>query len=220
MFTRTGAGQVSARNGARLTPIAAIISLLVVSLFVYRGSYAAFTDYTDNQGNAWAAGTVTLVNDPDGDGTFGNATTAEFDESGLIPGDSNSGCIDVRFDGSIAAASLTTVALYTANLSDTDGGGDSGDAAKLSDDLDVAVNVYDAGETCATASPTRTEIRSAVPLDQLPTAFASGVDSGWTPASAGEVRAFEFTWTLGADTANDAQGDSADVDFVWEIQTS
>jgi hypothetical protein len=56
-------------------------------------------------------------------------------------------------------------------------------------------------------------------LGSMPTAFP-GVDSTWKPLVNGEIRAFEFTWTLGTDTAGDAQGDAAQVDFVWELQTS
>lgn len=200
--------------------IAAVASLLLVSVFVVRGSYAVFSGTTDNVNNSWAAGTVELTNDPDGGG-YGDATTAEFNASELIPGDTATGCIDVRYDGSVtAAASLTNVILYTANLADTDGGSDSGDAAKLSDDLDMVVTIYDPGETCATASPTTTQIFASAALDTMPTAFGSGIDSAWKPAANGEIRAFGFTWTLGSDTLNDAQGDSAQVDFVWEIQTN
>ena len=204
------------RRRARMA--GAVISLLAVSFFVVSGSYAVFSDSTDNTGDQWAAGTVSLTNDPEGDSTFGDATTAEFNESALAPGDTGAGCIDVRYEGTITG-SLTNVFLYTANLNDTDGGSDSGDAAKLSDDLDIVVNIYGSGETCATVSPTKTEIFATNPLDSMPTSFGAGVDSGWQPSATNEVRAFEFTWTLGTDTANDAQGDSAQVDFVWEIQT-
>jgi hypothetical protein len=204
----------------RIRLIAAVVSLILVSAFIVRGSYAVFSDTTDNVDNAWAAGSVALTNDPDGGG-FSDATTAEFNESELIPGDSAAGCIEVRYDGDVTApADLTNVFLYTANLADTDGGSDSGDAAKLSDDLDMVVYIYDAGETCATGTPTTTQIFASAALGTMPTAFGSGIDSGWKPAASGEVRAFQFTWTLGTDTANDAQGDATEIDFVWEIQTS
>jgi len=201
--------------------VAAVISLFLVSFFVYNGSYAAFSGTTDNVSNSWAAGSVDLTNDPDGSG-FGNATTAEFTESALIPGDTATGCIDVRYDGTVGAASLSSVVLYTANLADTDGGSDTGDAAKLSDDLDLEVGIYPAGQTCATAVGPAVSISGLNPvtLDSMPTTYAGGYDSLWTPAATGEVRAFEFTWTLGTDTADDAQGDSAQVDFVWEIRTN
>jgi hypothetical protein len=206
---------------ARWRLAAALFSLIAVSLLVVRGSDAVFSDATDNTANTWNAGTVTLANDPENDGTFGDATTAEFTASTLIPGDTGTGCIDVRYDGTVTAgASLTNVVLYTANLIDTDGGSDAGDGAKLSDDLDLVVNVYGAGEDCSTAVPTKTEVFASAPLDTMPASYATGVDSGWKPAAGGEVRAFEFAWTLGADTANDAQGDAAQIDFVWEIQTS
>ena len=75
------------RAGPSMRMVAALVSLLVVSFFVYRGSSAAFSDPTDNVDNTWAAGSVALTNDPEGDGTYGDATTAEFNESDLIPGD-------------------------------------------------------------------------------------------------------------------------------------
>lgn len=210
---------VAIERAKRARLVAALLSLVVVSFFVYRGSAAIFADTTDNVTNNWAAGSLALTNDPDGSG-FGDATTAEFNESGLIPGDTSSGCIDVRYDGTVtAAASLTDVFLYTANLADSDGGSDSGDGAKLSDDIDIVVNIYAASETCATASPTKTLIFASDALDNMPTTFGIGINSGWKPSATGEIRAFEFVWTLGADTASDAQGDSTQVDFVWEIQT-
>lgn len=210
--------EATPRRGMRLAGM--VFSLLAVSFFVYRGSYAAFYDMTDNTANQWAAGSVTLTNDPDGDGTFGGSTTAEFNESTLVPGDTGTGCIDVKYEGTITdSASLTNIALYIANLSDTDGGSDTGNGAKLSDDLDIVVNIYAATETCATLVPNKTLILASSPLATLPTSFGTGVDTGWKPSATNEVRAFEFTWTLGSDTANDAQGDSAQVDLVWEIQT-
>ncbi|MDH3731256.1 MAG: hypothetical protein OES13_09065 [Acidimicrobiia bacterium] len=211
--------QSNETSNGRLRVIAAFISLLLISFFVYNGSYAAFSGTTDNVTNTWAAGQVELTNDPDGSG-FGDATTAEFTESALIPGDSDTGCIDVRYDGSVTnPLSLTNVHLYIANLVDTDFGGDAGAAAQLSDDLDMVVAIHPALSTCATPVGVPVQIFSGS-LDSMPSAFGGGIDSLWKPVLNGETRAFQFTWTLGSDTADDAQGDAAQVDFVWEIQTS
>ena len=79
----------------RIQATAALLSLLIVSALVYRTSSAAFTDNTDNPANNWAAGTVTLVDD-DGD----NASSAMFDTTNMVPGDSISNCIEVDYTGS------------------------------------------------------------------------------------------------------------------------
>lgn len=191
-----------------------VIALALVSALVVRTSEAAFTATTNNTDNSFAAGSLALTNDHDGDGRYAASTTAEFAVTDLAPGDSGAGCIDVRYGGTLTGADLGNVAFYVANVNDTDGGAGAG---QLSGDLDVVVAVHDAGETCTTAVGAATVVQSSAALSAYPTTFAAGADSGWQPSASGEVRAFEFTWTLGADTTDGAQGDSVTVDFVWEV---
>lgn len=195
--------------------LAGVIALLLVSVLITRTSQAAFTARTANPSNDFLSGTMLLENNPGGG--FGASTSAEFTEIGLVPGDTGTGCIDVKYSGSVTdAADLTNVVFYVTNLVDGDGSGtDTLAAAQLSDDLDLDISVNDG--TCT--SPGAPVASTSGTLASFDGGFTTGWDSTWQPASNGEVRAFEFTWTLGSDTLDDAQGDSAAFTLNWEINS-
>lgn len=197
---------------------AAFVAVLASSAVVVQTSRAAFTAQTTNDANSFMAGTLALSHDA--------PTSSRFAVSGWVPGDTATECIEVTYTGT--ASTSSGVRLFAAGLVDVDGAADSGAAARLSDDLDLTIAVYAAGQTCATASPTATVLYGAgtpsgadgtiAGLAAGHTGYANALVSGWTPTTSPETRAFRITATLGADTADDAQGDSATVDFVWEIQ--
>lgn len=198
-----------ARNN--VVAAAALISVLLASFLVMRTSRAAFTAQTTNDANSFAAGALALTHDA--------PTSARFSASGWVPGDSQEECFDVTYTGT--ASSNSGIRLFAANLNDVDGGGGgTGAALQLSDDLDVVITILDPGETCATPAPTATGLFSDTlqAMAANHTGYADGIDPTWTPAGSPETRAFVVTVTLGADTADDAQGDSATVDLTWEIQ--
>lgn len=213
-----GNGRATTRQELLVVLLAGVLALLLVSALITRTSQAAFTARADSPGNQFVSGSMLLEGDHDGDGTFSATTGAEFNEVGMVPGDSGTGCIDVRYGGSVTdAADLTNVVFYVTDVVDTDGSGtDVGTAAQLSDDLDLTVSVNDG--TCAV--PGTTVASTAGTLASFDGDFTtSSWDTTWKPTTTGEVRAFEFTWTLGADTADDAQGDSAAVTLVWEVNS-
>ncbi len=78
------------------------LSLLLVGFLVVTGSRAAFTDTTDNTGNNWATGTVSLSDD--------DTTLAMFNASGLKADDVIENCLVVTYDGSLDS----DVTLYAA----------------------------------------------------------------------------------------------------------
>lgn len=187
-----------------------IAGVALVSTMVVRASSAAFTGSTSNDANSWDAGTVSLT---DNDGA-----AAKFTVTNMKPGATGTACIEVKYTGSITP--VEAIKLY-GTVTNTDGAGGATNVAsgQLSDDLDIVVNVFAATQTCATGTPTRTAVYTGT-LGTLPTAYASGSATSWTPTGgANEVRAFELTYTLGSDTANDAQGDGADANFVWEASS-
>lgn len=198
------------KNSTILSLGAAATSLVLVSFLVLQTTSATFTDSTSSPGESWTAGTVVL---DDNDGG-----TALFSVDGLVPGDTGSKCIEVTYSGS---ADPSAVKLYVSALADTDGaGGDTAVASgQLSDDLDLTVDLYAAGESCATGTPT-TNVFSGT-LNTFGTAntdYSSGVGT-WDPTASSDLtRAYNFTWTLGTDTADDAQGDGSTATFTWETQ--
>lgn len=180
----------------KLNLTAAVMALLLVSVAVLRLSSAAFTGTTDNTGNNWAAGTVTLTDDDLGSALF-NATN-------LAPGDTGSNCIDVTYTGSV---DTSAVKLYAA-LTDTDGLG-----AHLDMVIERGAQVVD----CALFVSAESVYTGT--LDGMGTSFATGHGT-WAPTGGSNaVVTYKFVWTLGSDTPDTAQGDSVQADFTWEAQS-
>lgn len=191
------------RSGSRTIQavIGSVAAVALVAAMVVRTTDAAFTDTTENAGNSWDAGTVTLTDD--------DAGSAMFTVTDMAPGDSNTSCIEVTYNGSITPSSA--VDLY-ASVSETVVSGDG-----LGNDLDVTVDIGGAGETCDVAL-TKTSVYSGT-LAAFNTS-SSPISTGWTPAPGSDTtRAFEFTATLGSDTPNSAQGEGADATFTWSASS-
>lgn len=179
---------------------AAAISLALVSLLVLRVSSAAFSAQTDNPGNSWATGQIALSDDDGG-------ASALFDVTGMVPGGSETNCITVTYTGDIDPG---VVKLY-ADV--TDGG--------LGPHLDVTVREGDGGGfgDCTGFSTTAT-LETDVTLN----AFAAHADYAtgagtWDPSATGQTKTYQIVVTLGTDTPDAVQGDSAQATFTWETTT-
>jgi hypothetical protein len=181
----------------------ALAGTALVSGMVLQVSSAAFSDTTENPGNSWAAGTVALS-----DSRAGSAMFAAVD---MVPGDGDSQCIEVTYDGSVTPSEAIALHAVVTESADAVGNG-------LGDDLDVTVEVGPAGADCTTtAAGAGTSIYTGA-LSGFHAA-ADPLTTGWTPdaedAAADMRRPFWFTITLGDDTPNDAQGDGATAAFTW-----
>jgi hypothetical protein len=170
---------------------AVAVGFLASGALVWQSSRAAFTASTDNRGNSWSAGTLSLSEN--------GVSSTLFDATGLKPGTTGSGCVDVTYGGSVHAV----VKLYALT---------SGPLAPF---VNLTIEAGDPG--CAGA-------RSAVYTGTLAglgsTAgdFAHGVDT-WAPAGrSGARRGYHVTWALRDDNA--AQGLAATTRFTWEAQSS
>jgi hypothetical protein len=191
------------RRRRRILALASIpLGLMASGLFVWQASQAAFTATTVNPANSWTAGTVTLTDDDTG--------TAMFAATGLTPGSTGTKCIEVTYNGTIAASG---VRLY---------GGSTPGTPDLSPYLDLTIDegsgaTFAAGcgsfvlgsnlytGTLGTFASTRTN-------------YASGV-SAWAPAAAGAKKVYRFTYTLDAATPDSAQGGTATATFNWEARS-
>lgn len=198
--------------------LAGVLALALVSVMVVRTSSAVFSGTTDTAAS-WDAGTVTLTDD---DGAI--HASANLTLTNLKPGDSGFDCIEVTYGGSLVGADLAGVKLYASSVTNTDGAaGDTNVASgKLSDDLDVTIQTLDATNwalTDCTNFLLGTSIFATAPVDNLGTSYATGHGS-WAPAATNETFYYKVAWTLGTDTANDAQGDGTDVTFTWEAQSA
>lgn len=194
-----------ARRVLGLTVVPA--SLVITGLFVSASSYAVFNAKTTNGPNAWNTGTVLLENDASGGPASG---TAMF-SANVTPGSTGTRCLTVTSTGSVPSA----VRLYGSNLGSTN---------DLAGWLTVAVRMGTAtsttGGACTGFTPSAT-VFPAAHLDTFPTAGYAGGLGTWSPSGSGtESRVFEFTYSMDSAAPNSTQGGSANIDFVWEAQTS
>lgn len=176
--------------------IAAVIAALAAMLMAVQATNAAFTAQTSNAANSLAAGTVELT-DNDGD-------SAMFAVTDMVPGQTETACIEVTYSGSVdsevrvfGAATGTGLDAYL-DLTIERGTGDCttfGDATAFWTGTNG-----DLGDFLGSA-----------------TDFASGSDA-WQPTGGApdDTVPYRFTMTLQDD--NNAQGLATSITFTWEAQ--
>lgn len=177
-------------------PLAVIVSGLVIG----QASSAAFSSNTDNPSNAWNTGSVEIGDDDQG--------AAMFHETGLEPGAAGSRCIAVTSTGSLDS----TVRFFA----------DAPTGTTLADAITMTVTQGTGGGfgDCTGFTPAAADATVFDGSLSTLASTASDFDSGlgdWT-AGEGETRTFKIDWTVDEDAANDTQGESAGVDFVWEAR--
>lgn len=199
-------------TAVRLTVV--LLAVLLASFSILTTSRAAFTDTTDNNGNNFGAGTVSIVDDDTG--------SVMFDVSDMAPGEVVENCILVTYTGSLDTSG---VRLYTANQGTTT-------ATNLAPQLNVTIDEgtgaafvateLGGGEGDCTGFTLGSTLVSGVPMDTLAATyvdFASGL-SAWAPlGGSSDARSYRITVELDAATTDAFQGMDAQIDFVWEAQS-
>ena len=177
---------------------AAVIAVMAAFLLAFQATNSAFSSQTDNTGNAFGAGTVTLTDNDSG--------TAMFSATNMAPGDTVVGCIEVTYSGSLDPE----VRLFGAATAGTG----------LEAYLDLTVERGDGD--CTTFGASTAVWTNGVDGDMgvffgSATDYASGVDS-WQPTGGApnDTVPYRFTVTL-QDNAS-AQGLTATASFTWEAQ--
>lgn len=205
MATLTGP---EGRRGPRtrtLLLIALPIALILSAVIIWQASYATFSRTTDNPGNTFSSGTVSLTDD-DNDGT------AMFAVSGLVPSNSGSTCIKVSYGGNVASAG---VKLYIKPLDLTAASADIAPYLKLT----VERGTGGSFKNCAGFTPAET-VTPAITLDTFAAdhdSYADGFGS-WAPATAADA-VYKFSYVFDAAAPNSAMGKTAEVTFTWETQS-
>lgn len=180
---------------------AAVSAVLIAVLMVMGVSRALFTNPTSNDANAWSSGNVILVNQnalvDGGSPSFDETGVAIFSSAAMAPGDSNTVCFEVIYQGSVDADILLDSVLVT-GLNDN----------SIADELNLTITRYtDAGCTVGAA------------VVASGTLSAPGItETAWQPAVAGtdESRYYEITVTLDAAAPNTVQNSTANgVEFEW-----
>lgn len=171
------------------------VALVASSALVFNASHAAFSANTTNGVNNWTAGSLALVDD--------DVNVAMFNVTGLKPGSTGSKCINVTYNGDIAAA----VKLYGTGVTGT-----------LGSYLNLTVEEGTGGTTASCTGFTGgTSIYSGTlaAFGTGKTDFATGIGS-FAPTGSAQSKSYRFTYTL-ADN-NLAQGQTASATFKWEAQ--
>jgi len=194
----------SGRN-AKVVAAAVIVGLLGSGTLVWQASSAAFTASTLNDGNSWTAGSVTLTDNDSG--------SALFNETDLVDGTTDTQCIEVTYNGSVASTEKLysntptgTLGQYL-DLDVSDGAG----AARTPPGALTQI-FGDANTTLDAGNDTLDEFAAAH------TNWGNGAGS-WAVSSAGTKKPYVFKYTMGG--GNAGQGLSAtNVRFTWEAQSS
>jgi hypothetical protein len=168
----------------------AALGALAVAAAVAVGSGASFTASSANPSNTFAAGTLSITNSKEG--------LAVLTASGMKPGDTATGTVDVQNSGSLSGA----FTLSQSGISDSDG------ANPLSAKLDLVVK--DCGDF-SSGTPT---CDAGDPAKYSGTIAAMGSTALGTFA-ASEKHRYQFTVTFNSSAGNAYQGDSSSVQFDW-----
>ena len=181
---------------------AAVASAVLIAVLMVMGvSRALFTNPTSNDNNAWSSGNVVLVNEDalvdGGPPTFDETGAAIFTVTNMVPGDSNTVCFEVIYEGSVDADILLDSVTVTGL-----------DPNNIADELNLAVTRYtDAGCTLG-----------AAPVASGTLATPVITEAAWQPTVVGvdESRYYNITVTLDVAAPNTVQDSTADgVEFEW-----
>lgn len=168
---------------------------LLAILMIMTVSRAAFTDTTSNANNVWETGTVSLTDDYTRD-----SLGAMFPAGTIKPGDDETACIEVIYEGTDSAS---------VGLSDISKTGSNG----LAPALYLTIDRYPGGTGGDCGSGTKTPVFEGTlfEADGVPT-----FGDSW-PASTGDTAFYEVKWEFvsGPDD-NTYQGKDAMAAFTWQ----
>jgi spore coat-associated protein N len=165
-------------------------SALIAAVAVAVGSSASFTASSANPSNTFATGTLSILNSKEG--------LAVLTASGMKPGDSATGTVDVQNTGSLSGA----FSLSRSNIVDSDG------ANPLSAKLNLVVK--DCGDF-SLGTPT---CDAGDPQKYSGTIAAMGSSALGTFA-ANEKHRYQFAVTFDSSADDAYQGDNSSVQFDW-----
>jgi hypothetical protein len=188
----------SSTNAILIRSIAFVAAFALVTFLIVTKTHAAFTATTQNGGNAFSTGTVTLTDD--------DAGSAMFNATNMKPLDTVVQCITVTYSGSITPAA---VRLYA-------GVGGTGADAYL--DLTVEDGTGGSFGSCNGFSASSTLFSGTLNgFAAAHTNWANGL-ADWSPATTPSSHTLRFTATLQDNNA--AQNLTATAVFTWEAQNT
>lgn len=177
--------------------LASVAAVSTFGAFGAYGTYSAFTDTTDASGSDFAAGTVKITDD--------DAGTKLFSMTGMIPGVSNTKCINVTNAGDVPFADVKLAANATGALAP---------ALKIAVDRGTAAT-GGASSSCTGFNLVSGNIVSGL-LDVLTGAAPVADTTGWTP---GATKSYKVTVSLDAAAGALFQGKTAQLALTWTAST-
>lgn len=189
----------------KLQATAAVAAFLLVSALVLHVSDAAFSTTTANAGNTWSSGSVALS---DNDG--GGASSMMFNVTDMVPGQTETRCINVTYTGSVDPGAVRVYA----SVSDTG----------LAQYLDVTIKEGSADTgtfpTCSDFTPASTIVNN-VALSNVATTYADYATGAgtWDPAAGTHSRGYQVVVTFNASAPTSSQGKGATATLTWETTT-
>ena len=168
------------------------LSALIAAVAVAVGSSASFTATSANPSNTFAAGTLSILNSQEG--------LAVLTASGMNPGDSATGTVDVQNSGSLSGAFV----LSRSNIVDSDA------VHPMSAKLDLVV------KDCGDFSSGTPSCDAGDPVKYSGTLDAMSGSSALGTYAANEKQRYEFTATFNSSAGNQYQGDNTSATFQWD----
>ncbi len=177
---------------------AGVLAVFAAALLAFQSTGAAFSATTENAGNAFAAGSVTLSDNDSG--------TAMFNLPNMKPNDAAVGCIEVTYSGSLDPEVRT----YGAST--------AGDGLEAYLDLTIerGTGTCAAFGTATAVWTNGTDGDLGVYLGAV-TNYATGV-ANWSPTGGGPADVVPYRFTMALQDNTLAQGKTVTVTFTWEAQ--
>lgn len=200
----------SIRHATYIKLFATLGALIASSALVWQASHSAYSAKTYNNGDSWATGQVTLINDASGSAASGSAM---FTATGLKPGATGVKCILISSNSSLASVAK----LYGANYSTTNALG-----TYITLTVDQGSGATTSSCSGFTADSGGTGIYSGT-LDAFgtgKTSYSTGVGTWSITGTPTETKAYRFTYTLSSAAPDTTQGGTANIGFTWEAQNS
>jgi len=169
-----------------------VLAVVLLAVGVAVGSGAAFTAQTANPNNSFASGSLSMTNSKD--------AAAILTASGMKPGDSTTGTVDIQNTGTLSGV----FTLSRTNLTNSDA------TNPMSTQMNMVVkdcgNFASGTPTCDVGDPA---VYTGT-LDAMNSAVALGT------FAANEKHRYEFTATFASGAGNLYQSDSTTARFQWD----
>ena len=188
----------------KLLITAAVAALMGVVVF---GTFAAFTATSTNSGNKIDSGTVKIDDDS-------GATTALYNVTNQKPGQSTSGCLRIKYNGSLAAS----VKIYAST------GITNGADYNLHIERGTGLTTVDGTRSCAGFGSPAT-VYNGVARGAVATTYAGGYDgkAGGAAWAQNDTVDYRFTITQNDDptvNAHTTVKSSGTHSFTWEARNN